>query len=50
MKRIVTLLITVCLLLCACGPTYEVPYASTTQGTEASTPDETTEGTAAPTE
>lgn len=50
MKRIVTLLIVVCLLLCACGPTYEVPYASTTQGTEASTPDETTEGTTAPTE
>ncbi len=49
MKRIVTLLIVVCLLLCACSPTYEVPYASTTQGTEASTP-ETSENTTAPTE
>ena len=35
MKKIITLLIVVCLLLCACGPTYEVPYAPTTEGTEA---------------
>ncbi len=49
MKRTVTLLIVLCLLLCACGPTYEVPYASTTGQTDESTT-APTEGTTVPTE
>lgn len=51
MKRTVTLLIVVCLLLCACGPTYEVPYASTTEATAGTTEaatDATTEATEPP--
>lgn len=48
MKRTVTLLIVLCLLLCACGPTYEVPYASTTEQTVETTAP--TEETTVPTE
>lgn len=48
MKRTVTLLIVLCLLLCACGPTYEVPYASTTEQTVVTTAP--TEETTVPTE
>lgn len=49
MKRTISLLIVVCsLLLCACGPKYEVPYASTTETTTAATTEATTEETEAP--
>lgn len=51
MKHVVTLLIVICLLLCACVPTYEVPYASTA-GTPTTVPTTapTTEATQPPTE
>lgn len=49
MKRTVTLLIVLCLLLCACGPTYEVPYAPST-GETVDTTAAATEDTTAPTD
>jgi hypothetical protein len=51
MKRIVTLLIVVCLLLCACGPANETPSTSTveqTKETTEATTESTTEATEAP--
>lgn len=50
MKRLAVLALAVCLfLLCGCGPTYEVPYASTQNITEA-TQEPTTEPTTEPTD
>lgn len=55
MKRIFTIGLALCLLiLCGCGPKYEVPYAPTTQSggetTAAPTAEPTTEATTVPTE
>lgn len=48
MKRTFTLLIAVCLLLCACGRTNETPETSTTMATTEATTVETTEATEPP--
>lgn len=50
MKRIAAFTLCVCLLLCGCGPTYEVPYAPTTQGTTVPATQETTQETTVATE
>ena len=50
MKRIAALFLCACLILCGCGPQYEVPYASTDETTTAPITEPTTEPTTVPTE